>query len=160
MSASIATPTPAPMAPVTRGEEEVRGRGGIAATEECRRFTVGVLFCDDRKHAEDGARDEPDQRTVGERVVRTVDPDDRRVRDVTALTILRQEHQVVGRECLDAAMPLPALIVGDADLLAFLDTLPDRIGVVGASRSEPREVSPVLQRMIGPERPARTRASS
>ena len=116
------------------GNDDVRGPGGIAATEECSRIAVGVLFCDDCKQAVDGARYEPDQRAVGESVVRTVDPEDRRVRDVTALTILRQEHQVVGREVLDAALPLPSLIVGDSHLLAFLDTLPDRIGVPRAGR--------------------------
>jgi hypothetical protein len=67
-------------------------------------------------------------------VVRTVDPEDRCVRDVMALTILCQEHQVVGRECIDAALPLKSVIVVDSHLLPFLDSLPDRIGVARVGR--------------------------
>jgi hypothetical protein len=66
MSASIATPIPAPMAPSTGGMTTYAGRGGVAATEDCSRIAVGVLFCDDGKQAVGGARYEPDRRAVGE----------------------------------------------------------------------------------------------
>src|SRR4029450_4090687 len=115
---------PRPCATVSCGKEYIRRCRNTAAEP-----AVVDRYCNDHKQAESGSRDEPGFRAVGDRVARTVDPDDRRVGDVAGLPVLRQQRQVVGRKRLDATLPFPSLIVGDSHFLTFLDTLPDRVGV-------------------------------
>ena len=59
----------------------------------------------------------------------TIDPEDRRVREVRSLAIVRDNGEIVRCERIDTAVPLAPLIVGDSDLLALLDSSPDSVGI-------------------------------